>query len=197
MPALLSARPPQDPAEERAVRKLAASRHAPGDWIARARMITRSWDGARTSQIAAELHCHPQTVRERIKRFNAEGLDGLGDRPGAGRKPRLTEHQRSQLIALVTQPPPGRLRRQADGSLHADQPETAPHWTLDTLAQAAQALGIQVQRSQVRRILLAEGSAGAGRAPGRSPATRSSPQTDRDRRALHPPAGPRDGRLRR
>jgi transposase len=157
VPTLLSARPPQDAAEERAVGKLAASRHAPGDWIARARMITRSWDGARTSQIAAELHCHPQTVRERIKRFNAEGLDGLGDRPGAGRKPRLTEHQRSRLIALVKQPPPGRLRRQADGSLHADQPETAPHWTLDTLAQAAQALGIQVQRSQVRRILLAEG----------------------------------------
>src|SRR5215218_4995144 len=73
----------------------------------------------------------PQTVRERIKRFNAEGLDGLGDRPGAGRKPRLTEHQRSQLIALVEQPPPGRLRRQADGSLHADQPEKAPTgpWT--------------------------------------------------------------------
>jgi transposase len=114
-------------------------------------------DGAGTSQIAAELHCHPQTVHERIKRFNAEGLDGLGDRPGAGRKPRLTEHQRSQLIALVKQPPPGRLRRQADGSLHADQPETAPHWTLDSLAQAAQALGIQVQRSQIRRILLVEG----------------------------------------
>ncbi len=110
MPTLLSARPPQDPAEERAVRKLATSRHAPGDWIARARMITRSWDGARTSQIAAELHCHPQTVRERIKRFNAEGLDGLGDRPGAGRKPRLTEHERSQLIALVKQPPGSAVR---------------------------------------------------------------------------------------
>jgi transposase len=96
-------------------------------------------------------------MRERIQRCNAEGLDGLGDRPGAGRKPRLTEHQRSQLIALVTQPPPGRLRRQADGSRHADQPDEAPHWTLDTLAQAAQALGLQVQRSQVRRILLAEG----------------------------------------
>jgi transposase len=157
VPTLLSARPPQDPAEERAVRKLAGSRHAPGDWIARARMIIRSWEGARTSQIAAELHCHPQTVRERIKRFNAEGLDGLGDRPGAGRKPRLTEHQRSQLIALVKQPPPGRLGRQADGSLHAEEPEKASPWTLDTLAQAAQALGIQVQRSQVRRILLAEG----------------------------------------
>jgi Homeodomain-like domain len=81
VPTLLSARPPQDAAEERAVRKLAASRHAPGDWIARARMITRSWDGARTSQIAAELHCHPQTVRERIKRFNAEGWTGLVTAP--------------------------------------------------------------------------------------------------------------------
>ena len=197
MPSLLSARPPQDPAEERAVRKLAASRHAPGDWIARARMITRSWDGARTSQIAAELHCHPQTVRERIKRFNAEGLDGLGDRPGAGRKPRLSEHQRSQLIALVTQPPPGRLRRQADGSLHADQPEKAPHWTLDTLAQAAQALGIQVQRSQIRRILLAEGVRWRR---SRSWAQSSDPEfaANRLRSSRSPPsAGPCDGRLRR
>jgi transposase len=157
VPTLLTARPPKDPAEERAVRKLAASRHAPGDWIQRARMITHSWQGLRTSQIAAELHCHPQTVRERIKRFNAEGLDGLGDRPGAGRRPRLTEHQRSQLIALVKQPPPGRLRRQPDGALHANQPDKPPHWTLDALTQAAQALGIRVQRSQVRRILLAEG----------------------------------------
>jgi hypothetical protein len=58
----LRGRPPDDPAEERAVRRLAASRHAPGDWIARAQMISCSWDGARTGQIAAELHCHPQTV---------------------------------------------------------------------------------------------------------------------------------------
>lgn len=46
-----------------------------------------SWEGRRTAAIAAELGCHPQTVRERFARFNAEGLDGLGDRPGQGRKP--------------------------------------------------------------------------------------------------------------
>ena len=93
----------------------------------------------------------------KVAAVQRRGLDGLGDRPGAGRKPRLTEHERSQLIALVKQPPPGRLRRQPDGALHANQPDRPPHWTLDALAQAAQALGIQVQRSQVRRILLAEG----------------------------------------
>ncbi len=57
MPKLLHARPPQDAAEEQKVRKLANSRHAPGDWIMRARMIARSWDGLRTTQIAEELGC--------------------------------------------------------------------------------------------------------------------------------------------
>jgi transposase len=157
MPKLLFARPPKDPDEERTVRKLAASRHAPGDWIQRARMIARSWDGLWTTQIAAELGCHPQTVRERIWRFAAEGVEGLADRPGGGRPPRLTEHQRSQLIALARSDPPGRLTRQADGRLAARQPHRQAHWTLDGLTAAAHRLGIQVQRSQVRRILLAEG----------------------------------------
>jgi hypothetical protein len=39
MPKLLHARAPQDAAEEHKVRKLANSRHAPSDWIMRARMI--------------------------------------------------------------------------------------------------------------------------------------------------------------
>jgi DDE superfamily endonuclease len=51
-PVLLFARPPVDPAEERTIRKLAGARHAPGDWIQRARMIAHSWDGLRTTQIA-------------------------------------------------------------------------------------------------------------------------------------------------
>lgn len=119
MPKLLHARRPQDVTEEQQIRKLAGSRHAPGDWIRRARMIVRSWDGLRTTAIAAELGCHAQTVRERLVRFNAEGLDGLGDRSGAGRKPRLTETERSTIIALVATPPPGRLVRDGGGVLAA------------------------------------------------------------------------------
>jgi transposase len=157
MPKLLHARPPKDPAEERTVRRLARSRHAPGDWIQRARMIARSWDGLRTTQIAVELGCHPQTVRERLARFAAEGVDGLADRPGGGRPPRLTEHERSQLVALARSTPPGRLRRKADGTLAAAQERAPAHWTLDGLTAAAHRLGIRVQRSQVRRVLLREG----------------------------------------
>lgn len=153
---LVRARTAHDAIEERQVRKLASSRHAPADWIQRARMIVRSWDGLRTTTIAAELHCHPQTVRERIARFNAVGLDGLGDQPGRGRKPRLTETERSRLIALVAEPPPGRLARQSDGTLAAAAEEQPGEWTLDTLTEAAQAAGIRIGRSQVRRIFLAE-----------------------------------------
>lgn len=64
MPKLLHARAACDAAEARAVRKLAASRHAPSDWRLRAQMIAFSWDGWRTSAIAAELGCHAQKKRQ-------------------------------------------------------------------------------------------------------------------------------------
>jgi hypothetical protein len=60
MPPLLHARPPADPDEQRTLRRLAASRHAPADWILRARIVVRSWDGARASQIAARAGLSPQ-----------------------------------------------------------------------------------------------------------------------------------------
>jgi transposase len=156
MPKLLRARPPRDAVEERQIRKLAGSRHAPGDWIRRAQIIVRSWEGQRTAMIAAALRCHPQTVRERLVRFNAEGLDGLVDRPGAGRRRRLGEDERSRLIALARSQPPGRLVW--DGHrMVAPAPDAPAHWSLDALVEAAQAQGISVGRSQIRRILRAEG----------------------------------------
>jgi transposase len=156
MPKLLFARPPLDDQEERQMRKLAGSRHAPGDWILRAKVLVSSWERKRTTTIARDLGCHPQTVRERIIRFNAEGLDGLGDRPGAGRKPRLTEQERGSIIALARSTPPGKAIRMGE-ELAAVQPDKEAQWSLDALARAAQDKGIQVERSQVRRILLKEG----------------------------------------
>ena len=52
MPKLLHARPSDDPAEEIKSCKLANSRHAPGDWIYRARIVVRSWEGLRTTPSA-------------------------------------------------------------------------------------------------------------------------------------------------
>jgi transposase len=156
MPKLLHARPPADAEEERKIRKLAGSRHAPADWAMRAKMIAASWDGDRTSTIAARLGCHMQTVRERLARFDAEGLDGLGDLPGAGRKRRITEVERGRIIALARSIPPGRPQRTPGGDLAAADETGPPQWTLNSLTEAAQADGIQVRRSQLRRILMAE-----------------------------------------
>jgi transposase len=157
VPKLLDARAPADTEEERKVCNLAASRHAPGDWIMRSRIVSLSWRGLRAARIAERLGCHPKTVRKRLHRFNAEGIDGLGDRPGAGRKPRITEDERSRIIALVSKNPPGKLVRYDGLPPEALDETRAAYWTLDTLSEAAREMGIEVGRSQVRRILLAEG----------------------------------------
>ncbi len=157
MPKHLAARPPLDAAEERHVRKLAHSAHAPADWIVHAQMVARSWDRLRTRQIAEELDCHPQTVRDRLHAFNDRGVDGLGIKPGSGRKPRLTQLERSTILALVKRPPPGKPTYERTGELAAPDPQAEPEWTLDTLTAAAQERGVQVARSQVRRIFRREG----------------------------------------
>ena len=156
MPKLLYARAARDAEEERQLRKLAGARHAPGDWIVRARIVVSSWDGMPVPAIAERLGCHPETVRRRLHRFNAEGIDGLGDRPGPGRRPRITQAERSAIIALVKTTPPGKADW-AGGELAAADPGQPAVWTLNTLTDAARAAGIDVHRSQVRRILRAEG----------------------------------------
>jgi transposase len=120
-------------------------------------LVAYSWDGLRTHQIAEELGCNPQTVRERLQAFNERGVDGLGSKPGSGRKPRLTQLERSSILALVKLPPPGKPTYELTGELEAPDPKAESAWTLDTLTAAARERGIQVARSQVRRIFVPEG----------------------------------------
>lgn len=161
------------------MQRLARARKAPLDLVMRARMIELSWAGVRVPAIAAELACSQKTVRRWLHRFNQSGLEGLEDLGGQGRKRPITEEQRSQIISLVKTVPPGRLRWEPVGELWAFDEAGPPEWTLDSLAAAAQAEGIEVGRSQVRRILLAEGV------------------RRRRTRPLHPPTRQRDGDLRR
>ena len=99
-------------------------------------------------------------MRERFHAFNERGLEGLGLRPGGGRKPRLTERgaQHDPRPGASTIPPgkPGYART---GEFEAadERAEAPAEWTLDTLTAAARARGIQVARSQVRCLFLREG----------------------------------------
>lgn len=157
MPKHVQARAAQDEQEECQVRKLARSHHAPADWKWHAQMVVESWAGKTPQEIATTLDCHPKTVRIHLARFKAEGISGLGMREGAGRKPRLTERERSRILALVKQPPPGRLERRADETMEGRDEEGSAQWSLDALTEAAHAAGIQVERSQIRRIYVREG----------------------------------------
>lgn len=139
------------------VLRLARARKAPQDLVMRTRMVELSWAGETVPVIAYELCCSEKTVRRWLHRFNHKGLEGLEDLGGQGRKPRITQAERSHIIALARSVPPGRLEVQPDGELEAADESGPPLWTLDTLAEVARRDGIEVGRSQVRRILLAEG----------------------------------------
>ncbi|GAA3918434.1 hypothetical protein GCM10023084_81230 [Streptomyces lacrimifluminis] len=93
-------------------------------------------------------------MRRWLHRFNRWGLEDLG---GQGRKRRITEAERSRIVGLVKQTPPGRIEVQPSNEMWAADESGPSEWTLDTLAVAARDLGIEVSRSQVRRILVAEG----------------------------------------
>jgi transposase len=60
-------------------------------------------------------------------------------------------------VALVATTPPGRSTRQPDGELRAEKDAAASCWALDALTETLRGEGIVVGRSQVRRILVAEG----------------------------------------
>jgi hypothetical protein len=68
MPKHVQARAAQDEQEERQIHKLARSLHAPADWKFHAQLIIESWAGKTPNEIAAEVHCHPQTVRIHVTR---------------------------------------------------------------------------------------------------------------------------------
>ena len=74
--------------DERAMlERLAHSFTAQARLVERARIIWAASQGERTPVIAQRMQLKEFTVREWIKRFNAEGLPGLEDRPRSGRPP--------------------------------------------------------------------------------------------------------------
>jgi transposase len=58
-------------------------------------------EGASRKEAAQSCGMDRQTLRDWVHRYNAEGLDGLGNRGGGGVKPRLSHDQKAQLSAWV------------------------------------------------------------------------------------------------
>ena len=132
--------------EERvAVERLAHSRTAPAREVERAQVLSRASRGESPARIAAALGLHEETVRRRLRRFNAEGLGALADHPRAGRPATYSPDEVALVIATALTDP----RR-------LDLPFAA--WTLDRLvAYLHEHKGIAMKRSRIDEILLKEG----------------------------------------
>lgn len=62
------------------------------------------------SVTAARLRTSEVTVQTWTDRFRENGIDGLEDKPGRGRKPTIPEAIRERILTEATQPPPGHTR---------------------------------------------------------------------------------------
>jgi transposase len=131
--------------EQASIRRLAHSRTEPARLVERARIIWLGCQGQRVSAIATALRLSEATVRQWLKRFNAQGVDGLRDQPRAGRPPTYTAEEVGEVIALSLTNP------RSLGLPFAS-------WTLDRLAAYLQEeKGIPIKRTRIDELLLAEG----------------------------------------
>ena len=96
-------------------------------------------------EIAPIVRRDEQTVRRWIKRFNAEGCEGLSDAPRPGAEAKATPAYRKRLLEVV---------RRRPRSL--DEPYSL--WTLQRLADfMAEETSMRLSHETVRRLLKDEG----------------------------------------
>lgn len=124
-------------AEREELEHLAASRTAPHQRVQRATAILAAAGGASNAAIARRVGRHVDTVRSWRRRFHAERLAALVDRPRPLGRPRLSPDEKLRIIATATQAPP--------------TPDSA--WTHRLLAEQLRLDGLAVSASQIGRIL--------------------------------------------
>lgn len=78
--------------------------------VRRAWIILNRGDGLSQKAVAQRLEVNRPVVAKWEKRFLAQGLAGLLDAKGRGRKPVLPADKKALVITAATQPPPGRSR---------------------------------------------------------------------------------------
>lgn len=132
-------------AEREHIRQLSQSRTAPVRQVERARIIQLASAGWGVPALAEHLRVAEKVVRLWLKRFNAEGVAGLEDRPRSGRPATYTPEQIGEVIATALTDP------QALG-----QPFGS--WTFVRLARYLnEEKGLAIKHSRVHEVLQREG----------------------------------------
>jgi transposase len=114
---------------------LAVSRIAAAGRVERAKAVLACADGEPNAAVARRLGRHVDTVRAWRKRFAAEGMTALAERPRPRGRPRFSPEDRLKVIAAATAVPP----------------EADTVWSHRLLAQNLAELSISA--SQIGRIL--------------------------------------------
>jgi transposase len=95
----------------------------------RAEIVLARLDGLSVTATAEKLSTTPKRVSTWTKRFEQEGLAGLDDKPGRGRRPSIAEAKVERVITEATRPPKPRTR-----------------WSLRTMAKHAGVSATSVHR---------------------------------------------------
>jgi transposase len=94
------------PEERTAIQRWVRSRRTPQGLAQRARIVLEAAAGQPNEAIAQRWHLNLHTVGSWRRRFVAERLPGLQERPGRGRKPRYVETDAQRMLtATLTTPP--------------------------------------------------------------------------------------------
>ena len=132
--------------EERAqIKRQSQSRTAPARQVERARILQLASQGQFVPAIAAQLGIGQDVVRLWLKRFNAEGLAGLEDRPRAGRPATYPPEQVGEVIAAALTHP-------------KDLGQAFASWTFVRLARYLnEEKAVAIKHSRIHELLHAEG----------------------------------------
>lgn len=132
--------------EERAeIQRLAQSRAAAARLVERAQIIWQVSQGERVPRVAQRLSISEGTVRTWIKRFNADGVPALQDRPRPGRRATYAPEIVGEVLATSLADP------QTLGQPFAS-------WTVRRLeTYLNEVKGIPIKKSRIDELLLDEG----------------------------------------
>lgn len=173
--------------ERTALERLVRSRTESVRRVERARIIWQSSQGRTVPVIAADLGISERTVRLWVKRFNADGLDGLVDEPRSGHPPTYTAEQVGEVLAAA-------LSKPTDLSLPFGS------WTLDRLeAYLGEEKGIPIKRSRIDELLIEEGlrwRTQEGWFGERATRAKRDPTNPPDEKPIDPAFAQKRGRLR-
>jgi transposase len=107
------------------------SRTAPQRQVERARIVLGAAEGKSGYELSEELGVSRPTIQRWLDRFEADGLDGLRDRPRSGRPRTLTPEIEAEVVRQTLE----------------EKPPKGTHWSSRLLAQV-----MDLHHSQITRI---------------------------------------------